>query len=475
MVERRASDRRRSEVFRLDRILLDNLPCPALLIRPGSREIVAANRTAMRVGAEPGLTCYAGWRKRASPCPWCRAPELWASGEPQKRTIEIDERVEDACWAPLDGELYLHYAFDVTEHRRMERSLRDSERQFEDTFRFAAAGIVHIAPGGRFLKANPRYCEITGYTADELLGMTFQEITHPDDLANDLAVSRRIFRGEVDTVSNEKRYVRKDGRVVWVNRITSAVRSAAGGRVNYLVVVVEEIEARKRAEQALRQSLDQLRKLSTHIQEAVEAERKRIAREIHDILGQGLMGLRLDTSWVSDNLGGAHPFLRERLTDMLALIDSTIGTVKRISTELRPVMLDDLGLGPAIEWQAGEFQRKCGIACKTLVSPRDIVLDQGQSTALFRIFREALANIGLHARATRVSVRLAETKRAVTLTVRDDGIGIPAEKICDPASLGLIGMRERLHHFGGTLEIGAAHGGGTALRARLPRDGAPRA
>ncbi len=193
-----------------------------------------------------------------------------------------------------------------------------------------------------------------------------------------------------------------------------------------------------------------------------------MAREIHDILGQGLMGLRMDTSWVAENLDGPRGMLMERIADMTESIDSTIGTVRRIATELRPVLLDDLGLGAAIEWQAGDFRKRRGIACRVAVVPNDIELDSARSTALFRIFQEILANIVRHSGASKVSVRLVKTERDVTLTVRDNGIGIDADRISDPLSFGLVGMRERAHLFGGDVRVKALRLGGTAITARFP-------
>ncbi len=467
--ERRSADWVLSEKNRLNRILLDNMPWPALLLRPKTYEVVAANRSAQLEGAEPGLTCYRGWQGFEKPCPWCLAPKLWSAGEPQQQVLEGKDRFLDTRWVPVDEELFLHYAIDVTEHRLMEQSLRESERLFRNTFDHAQAGIVHVSPQGNYRDANARFCEIVGVDPEALRNMHYRDTTHPDDLEGDLELHRRFMAGGVDSHAREKRYLRKDGTTIWVNRTLGVVRKADGSP-DYFVVVAEDITDRKMAEAALTRSRDQLRMLSTHIQGAVEDERRRIAREIHDILGQGLMGLKLDTSWVAEHLDGCHEVLRERMADMLASIDSTIRTVKRIATELRPVLLDDLGLGAAIEWQAGDFQKRRGIACKVTVDPNDIELDPARSTALFRIFEEILANVVRHAGASKVSVRLIKTERTVTLTVRDNGVGIPPEKISDPMSFGLIGMCERAYPFGGEVRVKAMPAGGTAVTARFPVD-----
>jgi signal transduction histidine kinase len=198
----------------------------------------------------------------------------------------------------------------------------------------------------------------------------------------------------------------------------------------------------------------------------VEEERRRIAREIHDILGQGLIGLRLDTSWLSEGLLPSQGELAERTADMVRNIDDTIRTVKRIAGELRPPLLDDLGLGAAIEWQAKEFQKRSGIPCR--VSPREIEVCPEGSTALFRIFQEALSNVVQHARATLVRVRLLKKEGDVVLTVRDNGVGINAEKVGDSRSLGLLGMRERAYLLGGTVALRGTENRGSVVTVRIP-------
>jgi PAS domain S-box-containing protein len=466
-ISRRADDRRISEKSRLNGILLDNMPWPALLIRPRRYEIVTANRAALREGAEVGRKCYVAWQRRTEPCPWCMAPGLWKTGKAQQQAIELDGKVTDVRWIPLDDGLYLHYAIDVTTHRRMETSLRERERLFRNTFEHAQAGIVHVSPDGYYRDANARFCEIVGIGQEALRGMHYRDTTHPDDLGEDLELHRRFMAGGIDSHAREKRYLRKDGRTIWVNRTLGVVRNA-DGTPDCFVVVAEDITDRKAAEATLRQSRDQLRMLSTHIQDAIEEERKRIAREIHDILGQGLMGLKLDTAWVAVNLSGPGTLLQDRLAGMQLSLDSIIRTVKRLATELRPVLLDDLGLGAAIEWQAGEFRKRRGIACSVSFAPRDIELEPARSTALFRIFQEILENVARHAEATKVAVRLTKSEGEVTLSVRDNGVGIPPGKEQDPLSLGLIGMRERIHPFGGTLRIKAGRAGGTVVEARMP-------
>ncbi len=231
----------------------------------------------------------------------------------------------------------------------------------------------------------------------------------------------------------------------------------------------------------LRSSYEQLRALAAHIQFIREEERARIAREIHDELGQALTALKIDLSWLGDQFtesrrsgdlsqttGEAQPILA-KIQSMFGLIDMTIQSVRRIATELRPGMLDDLGLVAAIEWQAQDFQRRTGIQCKLFIeSEEDAVLDKELSTALFRIFQETLTNVARHAQATKVNITLTESTGTLRLEIEDNGKGITEEDISDPKSLGLLGTRERALLFGGDVNITGSPGKGTRISVSIP-------
>jgi len=231
-----------------------------------------------------------------------------------------------------------------------------------------------------------------------------------------------------------------------------------------------EITERKRSEEELKQSRERLRDLASHLQSIREQERGRIAREIHDELGQALTALKMDIYWIGHGLSKDQQLLLEKTRSMSRLIDTTAQSVQRISSELRPGLLDDLGLSAAVEWQADEFRNRTGIQCETISDPEDIALNQALSTAVFRIFQEALTNIARHANATRVKIILKEKSRKVELTVRDNGKGITEKQISDARSFGLIGMRERVHSFRGDLRISGTPNEGTTVRVSIPLD-----
>ena len=233
---------------------------------------------------------------------------------------------------------------------------------------------------------------------------------------------------------------------------------------NFVAVLGE----RKRAEEELRSSREQLRELSRHIQSAIEDERLRIAREIHDKLGQELSLLQLEVGLIREQLPKDKRALRGKTASMMKLIDSTIRSVQRISTDLRPTLLDNLGLGAAIEWASKEFQKRTKIHCRVDVDPSDLKLDPDRSTALFRILQEALTNVLRHARASRVHVRLTRHEETVTLSVRDNGVGIAAARITDSKSVGLTGIRERVLPWSGKVSITGKPGKGTEVIITVP-------
>jgi len=230
--------------------------------------------------------------------------------------------------------------------------------------------------------------------------------------------------------------------------------------------LAREMTERREGEE-LRQSRELLRDLSAHLQSVREEERKKIARDIHDDLGQGLATMKLDVSLLRQGLEDVAPSVRQRLEVLEGVLDGTIRAVKRIITELRPRLLDDLGLTAAIEWQTADFQKHTGLLVTLSIYPREIILDADRSTALFRILQEGLSNVARHARASTVSVNLTEIDGQVEFELRDDGCGITKEQINDRRSFGLIGIRERVRGLEGKMEIFGSPDEGTRLVVRF--------
>ena len=226
---------------------------------------------------------------------------------------------------------------------------------------------------------------------------------------------------------------------------------------------------RKRTQQQLRESHDQLRSLSVYLQYVREEERTTIAREVHDELGQALSGLKLQLVWLTRHLPKKSRKLREKAGTISAHIDETIHAVQRIATALRPGILDTAGLVAAIEWQAHEFETQTGIECQVRTEIQDTSWDQDLSTAFFRIFQEALTNVMRHASANQVEVRLAEQNGHVVLEVKDNGRGISDAEIHNSKSIGLLGMQERAALLGGKVSWQGHPGMGTLVGVRIPR------
>ncbi len=240
------------------------------------------------------------------------------------------------------------------------------------------------------------------------------------------------------------------------------VFAAEGGAFCWLIV------SRTKATDEINESRNQLQALSLHQQVLREEERKRIALEIHDELGQALTGMKMEIHSLSRQMAsadvGADPAEAERqIGDLMGSIDATIGTVRRIATELRPPILDDLGLVAAIEWQASEFQRRTGVTCVLSANIENIELDAEAATAIFRIFQETLTNITRHAEANTITVNLKKLGERLILRVEDDGKGIGESDLGSGGSLGILGMRERARLVGGELEITGGAENGTVV------------
>jgi signal transduction histidine kinase len=214
-----------------------------------------------------------------------------------------------------------------------------------------------------------------------------------------------------------------------------------------------------------------LRSLSARLQAAREEERARIAKEVHDELGQQLASLKMDIGWLRKKLREQQEPLLRKSKSMAELIDVTVETVRKITQELRPAILDDFGLLAAIEWQLQEFQKRYGIECQLLKDGNEIRLDPESATAVFRVFQETLGNVARHANATRVEVAVEQHDHHLVLQVEDNGRGISDRELFGPNSLGLLGMRERIHLLAGEIDIRALPNEGTLVLVKVPVSG----
>lgn len=355
------------------------------------------------------------------------------------------------------------------------QSLRDSEKRFRATFEQAAVGIAHVGPDGRWLRVNQKLCDIVGYTRDELLSLTFQDITYAEDLDADLAQMHQVLDGQLHTYTLQKRFLKKDGSAVWINLTVALVREE-DGKPDYFISVVEDIQLRKRAEEelrarteALRLSREELRQLSGHVQHVREEEKTRIARELHDDLGQQLVALKMQVAHAQQMLSGAAPpSSAHALQGVYASIDQMVESVRRIAADLRPVMLDDLGLIPAIEWFVNEFSGRHKVRVVTHIDVGGIDFNSESATTVYRIVQEAMTNVARHSGATVVKLDIVRDDPHCVMRIADNGRGVATEARVKRNSLGLIGLRERVERLGGDLQIVTALGAGFTLTATLP-------
>ena len=360
-------------------------------------------------------------------------------------------------------------------HTPAEAALRASEERWRTVFEHAAIGIGVVDAEGRSIGRNPAFQRFLGYTAEELRHMSFLEFTHPEDAGKDWTLHSEVFAGTRDHYQIEKRYITKDGQVRWGHLTVSGIR-AENGVCQFVVGMVQDITERKLAEEELRATSAQLRALMVSLRSAREQEGARIAREIHDELGSALTSLRWDLEEIDTTISevvdlSGVPGWRGKIRAMMSLLDTTMHVVRRTASELRPSVLDNLGLAAALEWQAQQFQARTGIMCRYNGAGEHLVLEQEQATAIFRIFQEALTNVLRHAQATRVDVMLEEKGTALLLTIRDNGRGMSEDGSGGLHSLGLLGMRERAHLLGGRLDITGSEGQGTTVLLRVPYSG----
>lgn len=358
---------------------------------------------------------------------------------------------------------------DVTNSVRLRNALAEEQARMQATFDQTALGVAEGTTGGRLTRVNPRYCEILGRSEKEILSRRFGEYTHPDDQGAEQAHLQIMQRGTPVSYSREKRYMRPDGKVVWVTITVSLVRPLAG-REPFFSAILEDVTARREAEREAAESRTRLARYAETLTLAIEAERTRIAREIHDALGQALTSLKMDIAWVRRRLSrdveavtGAP--ITDRLDGMATFIDETIVLARRLAGELRPAILDSLGLAPALRAHALDFSRRTEIVFDCDVA--ELPLPRATATALYRIALEACTNVARHARATHIWLSLHAEGEEAVLEIRDDGVGFDPGGLSG-SGMGLVGITERAMLAGGQARIEAEPGHGAVIRVRVP-------
>jgi PAS domain S-box-containing protein len=403
------------------------------------------------------------------------------TGHSNKTSIDITHVRKDGSTYPIEFRLFhsasgtapafIAIGNDLSARHESAKALRASEARFRaivsNTPGLVYQFLLHDDGSVSFPYLSEGCHALLGITEDRLRANSslFLDLILPEDrqsYLDSMAASAVDMKGW----NWEGRiWIEKWKDVKWIN-LRSTPRAVPGAGVQWEGIMTN-ITQSKLEEAEIKRSRTQLAELSAHVETVKEKERMRIAREIHDDLGGNLTAIKMALALMTRRLPPGETTLVEKADYVKQLVDRTIEAVHRISIDLRPSILD-FGIVAAIDWQAREFEKQLGISCEFSSSKSDIDLHPDQATALFRIFQEALTNIGKHANATRVAVKLVHTNRAVKLDIADNGRGIATTDKLKPKSFGIRGMVERASALGGQLTVNKAPGGGTLVALKMP-------
>jgi PAS domain S-box-containing protein len=360
---------------------------------------------------------------------------------------------------------------DITARKRAETALRESEERLARTETFSLVMVTHVDLDGRWLKVPPTLCELLGYSEAELLGHRFHQVTHPADIDADWDQCLRLIRGEIKSFDLEKRYVRKNGGVVWVYINCSVVTDEKDKPV-HLLTYIRDITNRKLNEEKLRQYQESLRQLANELNATEERERKRFAAHLHDHIGQSLVLAKLELGRLGELTNPLDENVRSSLERLDDTIDQAIHETRSLTQDLSPQVLYAFGFNAALEWLAENMQERYDVVCHIEGAKPPSPLSGDAAVVAFQAVRELLINVVKHAGVKEAHVYETQRENVVVIHVEDQGKGFVPEELDLPRShgggFGLFSIRERLLLLGGSLAINSSPGKGTSAQVVIP-------
>jgi PAS domain S-box-containing protein len=388
---------------------------------------------------------------------------LRANGEEFPIEASISHLTEDG------GKLYTVILRDISGRRAAEERVARSEARLRGILDSAMDAIITVDDEQKVVLFNAAAELVFGWRREEAIGAPLERF-----------IPERFRAGHAD-------HVRRFGSTGTVTRRMGAQRIVTGQRASgeefpidasisqiseggskYYTVILRDVTERVRAQQALESSREELREFAAAAGNVREQEKSRIARELHDELGQSLTALKMDLNWMAEHLPAGQTALAGKIETMQQMLGSTVAATRRISADLRPLMLDDLGLLPALEWLVQNFTERSGIDCELNLTSANLDLPEPYATAVFRILQESLTNVARHAQASMVEATLSRAGERITLVVQDNGRGFSSSDPRRPNSFGLLGMRERAYLLGGEARVESSPGQGTRVEVSIP-------
>ncbi len=476
--EKAAERKKAEEALQLERNklkgILDSMNDGVYIVNQ-SHEVLYLNPVIEReYGPVKGRRCYEYLRDLPKVCPWCKNSEVFAG-----KTVRWEWHsyksgktydLFDTPFSSPDGtQCKLGIIRDVSDRKKAERALRQSEERYRTLVETMNDGLGVQDERGIWTYVNDRFCEMLGYTREEMIGRSLTDfLSEIDRTVYKEQVARRR-RGEID--SYELSWLSKDGQAV-ITLVSPKAIFDEHAQFKGSFAVITGITERKQAEEALRESEKQLRSLSSQLLTAQETERKRISRELHDELGQSLAVMKLRLNFIEKNLLKDQTKLSQECENGIRYIDQIIENVRRLSRDLSPTILEDFGLSAALRWLVNNFAKSYNRRVVLDMIDIDSLLSRNSHVVIYRTVQEALTNIGKHSQAKNVSISIREEDGSVLFSIEDDGIGFDEDEM-GPTSpeergLGLATMKGRVQMVGGVLTMWSQKGKGTRITLGIP-------